>query len=156
MSRLLTFIAFLTLSGPTLAQQAAPVARPIQGEAGLPVLAPAVVDQNATVVSTPEPVVAPKLTKDGKKAADAAAKRLAEYARAAQKKAEQDRRDMDKLEKERAVRDAEVAKKNAELAKKKAEEDQKKDRALAEAAARLKQAQAAYQAEMEKAKEIKK
>ena len=49
-----------------------------------------------------------------------------------------------------------VAKKNAELARKKAEEDQKKDRALAEAAARLKQAQAAYQAEMEKAKGIKK
>jgi pilus assembly protein CpaC len=134
----------------------APVARPIQGEAALPVLAPAVVDQTATVVPTPEPVVAPKLTKDGKKAADAAAKRLAEEARAAQKKAEEDRRAADKLEKERAIRDAEVAKKNAELAKKKAEEDQKKDRALAEAAARLKQAQAAYQAEMEKAKGIKK
>jgi hypothetical protein len=51
---------------------------------------------------------------------------------------------------------AEVAKKNAEIAKRKAEEDQKKDRALAEAAARLKQAQAAYQAEMDKAKGIKK
>ena len=127
------------------APRPAPVARPIQGEAALPVLAPAVVDQTAMVVSTPEPVVAPKLTKDEKKAAEAAAKRHAEDARAAQK-----------LDKERAAREAEVAKKNAEVVRKKAEEDAKKDRALAEAAARLKQAQAAYQAEMDKAKGIKK
>ena len=45
-----------------------------------------------------------------------------------------------------------MAKKNAEIAKKKAEEDPKRDKALADAAARLKQAQAAYQAEMEKTK----
>jgi pilus assembly protein CpaC len=155
------------------ATKAAPVARPIQGDAALPILAPAVVDQTATA-PLPEPVAAPKLTKDElkalekqhedeRKAAEVAAKqkaaddkRLTEEARAAQKKAEEDHRAAEKLEKERAVREAEVARKNAEVARKKADEDQKKDRALAEAAARLKQAQAAYQAEMDKAKGIKK
>jgi pilus assembly protein CpaC len=155
------------------ATKSAPVARPIQGDAALPILAPAVVDQTATA-PLPEPVAAPKLTKDElkalekqhedeRKAAEVAAKqkaaddkRLTEEARAAQKKAEEDHRAAEKLEKERAVREAEVARKNAEVARKKADEDQKKDRALAEAAARLKQAQAAYQAEMDKAKGIKK
>jgi len=155
------------------ATKSAPVARPIQGDAALPILAPAVVDATATA-PLPEPVAAPKLTKeelkalekqheDERKAAEIAAKqkavddkRLTEEARAAQKKAEEDHRAAEKLEKERAVREAEVARKNAEVARKKADEDQKKDRALAEAAARLKQAQAAYQAEMDKAKGIKK
>jgi pilus assembly protein CpaC len=52
---------------------------------------------------------------------------------------------------ERAKRDAEVAKKNAEIARRKAEEDQNRDKVLADAAARLKEAQAAYQAEIDKA-----
>ena len=114
------------------------------------------------VAATPKP-----LTKSELKAFDRAAeiaakqkvvddKRKAEEDQVAQKKAEVDGRAAAKLEKERGVREADVARKNAELARKKAEEDQKKDRALAEAAARLKQAQAAYQAEMEKAKGIKK
>jgi pilus assembly protein CpaC len=158
---------------PAPTTQPVPVARPIQGEAALPVLAPAVVEASPVVVAPP-PMAAPKLTKNQMKAlekqheqerrdAEAAAKqkalddkRDAEEARAAQRKAEEDHRAAEKLDKERAIREAEVAKKNAELARKKAEEDQKKDRALAEAAARLKQAQAAYQAEMEKAKGIKK
>ena len=159
---------------PAPAPQPAPVARPIQGEAALPVLAPAIVEASPVVTPAPVPAVAAKPTKDElkamekqreeeKKVAEAAAKqkaiddkRHAEEARAAQKKAEEDHRAAEKLEKERAAREAEVAKKNAELAKRKAEEDQKKDRALTEAAARLKQAQAAYQAEMDKAKGIKK
>jgi hypothetical protein len=49
-----------------------------------------------------------------------------------------------------------VARKNAEIARRKAEEDQKRDKALAEAAARLTQAQAAYQAEIEKTKGARK
>jgi pilus assembly protein CpaC len=61
------------------------------------------------------------------------------------RRAEEDRRQADKLAKERAKREAEIA-------RKKAEEDQKRERALAEAAQRLKQAQSAYQAEIEKAK----
>jgi azobenzene reductase len=43
----------------------------------------------------------------------------------------------------------EIARKNAEIARKKAEEDQKREKALAEAATRLKEAQAVYQAELE-------
>jgi len=151
----------------------APVARPIQGAAKLPpapALAPA--SQPIEVAPTPAMPKAPtkselkaldKQREEEKKAADAAAKQKAiddkhkaEQDLAAQKKAEIDGRAAAKLEKERAIREAEVARKNAETARKKAEEDQKHDRALAEAAARLKQAQAAYQAEMEKAKGIKK
>lgn len=99
----------------------------------------------------------------GKKAVEAAArqkvaqdKRNAEAAKVAQKKADDDKRAADKLAKERAIREAEVAKKNAEIARRKADEDQKRERALADAATRLKQAQAAYQAEIDKAKGIKK
>jgi pilus assembly protein CpaC len=67
-------------------------------------------------------------------------------------RAEEDRRQAEKLAKERARREAEIARKNAEIARKQSEEDQKRDKALGEAAARLKEAQAAYQAEIEKAK----
>jgi pilus assembly protein CpaC len=84
--------------------------------------------------------------------------RAAEAAAAAQAKLEQDKKDgdarklADKLDKERARREAEVARKNAETSRKRAEEDQKREKALADAAARLKEAQAAYQAQLEKAK----
>jgi pilus assembly protein CpaC len=81
-----------------------------------------------------------------------AAKEQAEQDRVAQKRAEEDRRQADKLAKDRAKREAEIARRNAEVAKKQADEDQKREKALAEAAARLKQAQSAYQAEIEKAK----
>ena len=91
-----------------------------------------------------------KAADDKQKAADA--KRKAEAQKAAQKKADEDKRAADKLSKERATREAAVAKKNAESARQKAEADQKRERALADAAARLKQAQAAYQAEIERAK----
>jgi pilus assembly protein CpaC len=85
-----------------------------------------------------------------RKAAEAEARQKAEEDRIAAQRAEEDRKQADKLSKERAKREAEIAKKNADLAKKQAEEDQKREKALAEAAARLKQAQAAYQAEIEK------
>ncbi len=96
-----------------------------------------------------------------KQAADSAARlraaderRKADEAKATQKKAEEDQRAAAKLAKERAQRETEVARKNAEVARQKADEDQRRDKALADAAARLKSAQAAYQAEMEKAKEL--
>ena len=80
--------------------------------------------------------------------ADADARQKAEQ----QKRAEEEKRQADKLAKDRAKREAEIARKNAELAKKKADEDEKREKALAEAAARLKEAQAAYQAQIEKGK----
>ena len=69
-----------------------------------------------------------------------------------QRKEEEARRIGERLEKERARREAEIARKNAEIARKKAEEDAKREKTLTEAAERLKQAQAAYQAELEKSK----
>jgi pilus assembly protein CpaC len=86
------------------------------------------------------------------KARAAAEKRAAKEARAAAKRAEADRKRAEKLERERAKREAEVAKRNAEIARRQALEDQRRDRALAEAAARLKAAQEAYQAEIERTK----
>jgi pilus assembly protein CpaC len=82
----------------------------------------------------------------------AAARTAQKAAEAAELKAEEDRRQADRLGKERAKREAEIARKNAETAKKQADEDSKREKALSEAAARLKQAQTAYQAEVEKAK----
>jgi pilus assembly protein CpaC len=91
-----------------------------------------------------------------RKAAEAEAKQKAEEERVAQQRAEEDRRQAEKLAKERAKREGEIAKKNAELAKKNESDEVKREKALAEAAARLKQAQAAYQAEIEKGKSDKK
>jgi pilus assembly protein CpaC len=87
-----------------------------------------------------------------RRAAEAEARQKAEEDRVAQERAEEDRRQADKLAKERAKREAEIARRNAELAKKQADDDLKRERALAEAAARLKAAQTAYQTEIEKAK----
>jgi pilus assembly protein CpaC len=64
----------------------------------------------------------------------------------------EEQKQAERLAKERSKREAEIARKNAETSKKQADEDSKREKALAEAAARLKQAQAAYQAEIEKGK----
>jgi pilus assembly protein CpaC len=129
----------------------APVTRPIQTDANgmQPVLAPvpSAIPPKAAKVAPPKP-----LTKAEMKAQERQREEDRKSAEAAQRKAEEDKKAAAKLEKERAAHEAEVAKKNAELAKKKAEEDAKRDKALADAAARLKQAQQAYQAEMEKTK----
>lgn len=97
------------------------------------------------------------------KAAEADAKQRAELERkkaeqdrVAQQKADEDRKLSERLTKERAKREAEIARKNAEVAKKQTDEEAKREKALAEAAARLKQAQTAYQAEIEKTKTEKK
>ena len=82
-------------------------------------------------------------------------------ARIAAKQAEEDRKKAEKIEKERAKAQAEADRKAAEEAekearkqleeqRKKAEEEEKKNKAIAEAAARLKEAQSAYQAEIAK------
>lgn len=163
---------------------AAPVTRPIQGTATLPqvpqIVAPEPVVAPPPAAAAAEPMPVPRVEEPPKptkaelkaleqqrdaeqKAAAAAAKqkaaedkRKAEAEKAAAKKAEEDKRAADELAKERAGREAKVAKKNAEVARKKAVEDQKREKALVDAAARLKQAQAAYQAEIEKTKGIKK
>jgi pilus assembly protein CpaC len=69
-----------------------------------------------------------------------------------QKKDEEARKLAERLDKERTKREAEIAKKNAEIARKKAEEDAKREQGLTDAAARLREAQAAYQAQLEKSK----
>ncbi len=60
------------------------------------------------------------------------------------KKAAEEKERQKKLDAERAKRDAVVAKKNAELEKQKQDEQKRREKTLADAADRLKQAQAAY------------
>ena len=165
-------------SAPALA--ARPVARPIESSATLPLAgapsrqapaappvqsaAPSGASRTAAPVPSKEELQALEQKREAdRKAADLAArekaaadKRKAEADIAAQKKADEEKRAADKLAKERAVREAEVAKRNAEIARRKAEEDQRRDKSLNEAAARLKAAQAAYQAEIDKTKSAQK
>jgi len=132
--------------------EAAPVTRPIQGNATLtdaPVLAavPSKIPDRAApaaphkMMTKAEIKAQEKQREEQRKAAEAAAKQSAESQKAAAKKAEEDKRVAEKLERERA-----------EAAKRKAEEDAKRDKAMADAAARLKAAQAAYEAELAKGK----
>jgi pilus assembly protein CpaC len=121
-------------SVPTAAPTAAPAAKPAQGK------------EQAKLIE--------KAKGQEKKAAEAEAreraaadKKKAEQDAAAQKKADAERRQADKLAKEREAREAEIAKKNEQARK-----DDKKDKALVEAAARLKEAQAAYEDELQKAR----
>ena len=87
-----------------------------------------------------------------KAAADKAAadKEAAKEQAAADKKAAEDKARQDKLDAERTKREAEVAKKNADDERKRQDDQKKQDKAIADAAARLKAAQAAYQAEIDK------
>lgn len=88
-----------------------------------------------------------------KKAAEekaAADKKAAEEKKIADKKAADEKERQAKLDAERAKREAEVAKKVAEADRKKQEEQDKRAKALADAAAKLKAAQDAYQAQVSK------
>jgi pilus assembly protein CpaC len=114
--------------------------------------------QNATDLAMP-PSSAPKLSKAEQKAMEQQRENERRQADAAAKaKAEQDRKAADeaarqqKLDQERAKREAEVARRNAELDRQRQAEAKKREKSLQEAAERLRQAQAAYQAEIDKAK----
>jgi pilus assembly protein CpaC len=91
--------------------------------------------------------VADKKAAEEKAAAD---KKAAEEKAVADKKAAEEQARQQKLDDERAKREAVVAKKNAEADRKKQEDAKKREKSLNEAAERLREAQAAYQAEMEK------
>ena len=127
------------------------------------------VSESAQAAPSQPAADAPKpMTKEQKREAEAAAKRKAEADRkaaeekaaadrkaaeekaAADKKAAQEKARQEKLDQERAKREAEVAKKNAEVERKKQEEQKKREKSLADAAERLREAQAAYQAEVAK------
>jgi pilus assembly protein CpaC len=134
-------------------------------------LAPAASAPAAATSAPAEAAPAPaprKMTKQEKKAAEAAARqqseedkaraRAEEWKRAAEehqkaeeaRKAQEDGARQAKVDQERAKREAEVARKNAEVDRKKTEEQKKREKALADAADRLRQAQAAYEAELQK------
>jgi pilus assembly protein CpaC len=135
------------MPGSVPAPQAAPAAAPAASAA-----------QPATATKDPQKPIE-KAKEQEKRAAEAeareraaSAQKRAEEQKAAQKKAEAEKQQAEKLAKERAEREAEIAKKNQEIARKQAEQDQKREKALTEAAARLKLAQTAYESELNKAK----
>jgi pilus assembly protein CpaC len=80
----------------------------------------------------------------------AADKKAAEEKAVADKKQAEENAREQKLLAERGRREQEVEKKNAELEKKRQEDEKKQEKAIADAAARLKAAQEAYQAEIDK------
>lgn len=92
---------------------------------------------------------ADKKAEDDKAAADK--KAAEEQARQQKIQAERDKREA-VINAERAKREAEVAKKTAEFERRRQEEVKKHDKTVADAAARLRQAQAAYQAQVDKRK----
>ena len=136
---------------PAPAKASAP-AQPVASTPASAAKAPSSVKAEVKEVDKAAERAAEKARLQEQKAAEAEARQKAEEDRVAQAKAEEDRRQADRLAKDRAKREAEIARKNAELAKKQADDDAKREKALAEAAARLKQAQTAYQAEVEKTK----
>jgi pilus assembly protein CpaC len=91
--------------------------------------------------------------------ADAAARAKAEQDRKdaetkkiADQKAAEEKARQQKLDEERARREAEVARRNAEADRQRQAEAKKREKSLADAAERLRQAQSAYQAEIDKTK----
>ena len=150
---------------PVPATQPAPAAAPVQDPvASTPIGSPATMPPakaTAPVMSEKERKAQEAEKERQAKEAEAEEKRQAEADKIAAKKAEEDRKKAEKIEKERARKQAELDKKAAEEAEKaaikKAEEDrrknaeeEKRNKSVAEAAARLKQAQEAYQAEVSK------
>jgi pilus assembly protein CpaC len=151
-----------------------PMAQPnVAAAPQMPASRPAPAPQNVTpqTQTPPAPLVVdsmPSSSKSQQKASAAMQEKERREAEAVAKaKAEQDRKDAEakkiadqkaseekarqqKLDEERAKREAVVAKKNAEADKAKQAEQKKKEKALADAAARLREAQAAYEAEMAK------
>jgi pilus assembly protein CpaC len=136
----------------------AQMAQPAASQNGAAVQKPMTGQQNATDPAMPSSS-APKLSKAEQKAMEQQRENERRQAEAAAKaKAEQDRKAADeaarqqKLDQERAKREAEVARRNAELDRQRQAEAKKREKSLQEAAERLRQAQAAYQAEIDKAK----
>lgn len=118
--------------------------------------------QPGTPMAAPTPAATRSLSADDRKALERArdleekqrraeAKQAQIDAKAAAEKKEKD----DKLAKEQAKRDAEAQRKAAEIAKKQAEEAKKQQKLIDEAAAKLKAAEAAYQAELAKKQQPK-
>lgn len=91
-----------------------------------------------------------KADKEAAKEKAAADKKAAEDKKAADKKAAEQQAQQAKVDAEQAKQKAEVAKKVAEADRKKQEEQDKRAKALADAAAKLKAAQDAYQAQVNK------
>ncbi|HEY1910910.1 MAG TPA: pilus assembly protein N-terminal domain-containing protein [Vicinamibacterales bacterium] len=145
---------------PTTAPRA--VAEPVasQPPAAAPVSAPQNADAQAPAPSQPlTDKQKAALTKTQQKEQEAAAKASAKAAEDQREADKKQKKEQEKADKEQAKRDAEAAKQGAELAKRQAEydkqqaeQDKKQQKVIADAEARAKAADAAYQNELSKAK----
>jgi pilus assembly protein CpaC len=133
-----------------------PAPKPQSAPAAMPMMpsqpAASAPSQSATAPAAAQPALSKDQEKALAKAREQERKADEERKVEDQRKSEADKRQADKLAKDRAKREAEIARKNQEVARKKAEDDQKKEKALNDAAQRLKDAQEAYRAELEKSK----
>jgi pilus assembly protein CpaC len=149
---------------PPAGPERQPASQPVQDPVpSTPIQSPAALPsgpQNGAADAAPSPAP-PPLTGKEQKATKAEQERQAKADRAAAKKAEEDRKKAEKIEKARAKKQAELDRKAAEEAEKaarlkldetrrKAAEEEKRLKAVAEAAERLKDAQEAYKVELEK------
>ena len=135
-------------NGTPAVQPSAASAAPVQNDVQ-PEPAPKVDPKEAARLRDEEKKAAEAQKAADRRAAEekaAADKKAAEAKAAADKKAAIERERQQKLDAERAKREAAVAKKNAEAERKRQAELKKHEKSLAEAAARLRQAEAAYQA----------
>jgi pilus assembly protein CpaC len=145
---------------PTTAPRA--VAEPVasQPPAAAPVSAPQNADAQAPAPSQPlTDKQKAALSKTQQKEQEAAAKASAKAAEDQREADKKQKKEQEKADKEQAKRDAEAAKQGAELAKRQAEydkqqaeQDKKQQKVIADAEARAKAADAAYQNELSKAK----
>jgi pilus assembly protein CpaC len=91
-----------------------------------------------------------RMAEEAEKLRAAQEKHKAQEQKAADKRAAEEKKKADKAAREQAQRDADALRKSEEAARKKAAEEQKRRESLSDASERLKAAQAAYQAEIEK------
>jgi colicin import membrane protein len=150
-------VAPMPLAQPAASEHRAP--QPVVTQQPLITPEPAAVQQPAGAPaptpanSKPDPKALKKQQETDRKAAAQQAvadKEAAKQKAAADKKQAEDNAREQKLLAERTRREQEVEKKNAELEKKRQEDEKKQEKAIADAAARLKAAQEAYQAEIDK------
>jgi pilus assembly protein CpaC len=137
--------------GPAPAGAPTASAQGVTGQASGTMPAPAVGEPGAAAAA---PALSPeeqrRADEKSREEARALARARAEQQAREQEKAEEERKRQERAAKEQAKRDAEAKRRAQEAAKKQAEVDRERQKSIDEAAARLKAAEAAYQAEVAK------
>jgi hypothetical protein len=137
-------VSALTPSAPRMAEPVAPAASAPAGSAASTVKRSPSAEDRKTIERARAEAQA------SSRANVAEGRRIAEQRVQDQKKAESDRERQEVLAREQAKRDAELAKRAKEAARKQADRDREQQKVIDEAAAKLKSAEAVYNAEVSK------